>query len=100
LSKASSEEKPQMPYPRRAWQLQAAKARFSELFRRTRAEGPQWVTRQGKEAVVLLPVEEFERLQAKSRQPADLVRFFAESPLAKAKLKLDRKRDYGRKVDL
>ena len=38
---------------RHAWQLQEAKARFSELFRLVRAKGPQWVTRQGKEAVVV-----------------------------------------------
>ena len=28
-----------------AWQLQTAKAQFSELFRKARSEGPQWVTR-------------------------------------------------------
>src|SRR5947199_9899191 len=35
---------------------------FSEVFRRARAEGPQWVTRQNKEAVVILPAEDCERL--------------------------------------
>lgn len=84
----------------KAWQLQTAKAQFSELFRRARAEGPQWVTRQGKEAVVVLPAEEFERLRGRSRQPSSLVQFFAESPLAKAKIDFERKRDYGRAVEL
>ena len=84
----------------RHWQVQTAKARFSELFRRARSEGPQYVTRQGKEAVVLLPVEEFERLTARARQPGSLVEFFASSPLAKIQLKLERQRDFGRKVDL
>ena len=41
------------PAPR--WQLQTAKARFSEVFRRARSEGPQWITRQDREAVVMLP---------------------------------------------
>lgn len=82
------------------WQLQAAKARFSELFRRARSEGPQWVTRQGKEAVVVLPAEEFERLLARSRQPDSLVQFFAESPLAEAAIDLKRLRDYGREIEL
>jgi len=82
------------------WQLQAAKARFSELFRRARSEGPQWVTRQGKEAVVVLPAEEFERLQARSRQPRSLVEFFAQSPLAKVRIDLERKPDFGRTVEL
>src|SRR5271170_5926869 len=85
--------------PRR-WQLQAAKAQFSEVFRRARSEGPQYVTRQGKEAVVIVPAEEFERLTARTHQPRSLVKFFAESPMAGAGLNLDRKPDYGRKVEL
>jgi antitoxin Phd len=46
-----------------AWQLQDAKARFSELVDTTIKEGPQVVTRRGVEAVVLVPVEEWRRLQ-------------------------------------
>jgi prevent-host-death family protein len=83
-----------------AWQLQTAKARFSELFRKARAEGPQWVTRQGRDAVVIVAAEEFQRLRARSKQPESLVEFFAKSPLAGANLDLDRNRDYGRDVDL
>jgi antitoxin Phd len=37
-----------------SWQIQSAKARFSEVFRRARSEGPQRIMRQGKEAVVML----------------------------------------------
>lgn len=81
------------------WQLQTAKARFSELFRRARAEGPQYVTRQGKEAVVVVPAE-FERLTGRTRQPRSLVEFFAASPLAGTELDLKRKADYGRKINL
>lgn len=84
----------------RSWQLQTAKARFSELFRKARAEGPQWVTRQGKDAVVVVAAEEFQRLRAQSRRPEGLVEFFAKSPLAGANLELDRPRDYGREIDL
>lgn len=82
------------------WQLQTAKARFSELFRRVRAEGPQWVTRQGKEAVVILSAEEFERLLARTSQPRNLADFFAQSPLAKISVDLDRVPDYGRDIEL
>ena len=85
---------------KKRWQLQTAKARFSELFRRARAEGPQWVTRQDKEAVVVLRAEEFERLLARARQPENLVDFFAQSPLAKFPIDLQRKPDYGRTVEL
>lgn len=86
--------------PAAPWQLQTAKARFSEVFRRARSEGPQWITRQGKEAVVVLPAEEFERITGREKQPRSLTRFFAESPLAKVPIDLDRTPDYGRAVDL
>ena len=82
------------------WQLQAAKARFSELFRRVRSEGPQYVTRSGKEAVVVLPAEDYERLTARSSQPRSLLKFFSESPLAASGVDLERQRDDGRKVEL
>lgn len=84
----------------KAWQLQTAKAQFSEVFRRARTEGPQWVTRRGEETVVILPAEDFEQLARRARQPASLVKFFAESPLARVGLDLTRKPDYGRDLDL
>jgi antitoxin Phd len=86
--------------PGKSWQLHTAKACFSEVFQRARAEGPQTITRQGKEAVVIIPAEEFERLTARSTQPLTLSQFFAQSPLAKANLDLERVPDYGRKVEL
>jgi len=43
--------------------LQDAKARFSELVRRVRSEGPQHVTVHGREAVVVIGAEEFRRLK-------------------------------------
>jgi prevent-host-death family protein len=47
----------------RHWALQDAKARFSELVRRVRSEGPQHVTVHGREEVVVLSAEEFRRLK-------------------------------------
>jgi prevent-host-death family protein len=82
------------------WQLQAAKAQFSEVIRRARANGPQVITKQGKEEVVILPIEQYNRLTERAKQPQSLVQFFAESPLAGAGLDLKRKPDFGRAVDL
>ena len=59
----------------RPWQIQLAKARFSELFRLARTEGPQRITRQGRDAVVLISDEQFARLVGKSHQPKSLVQF-------------------------
>jgi prevent-host-death family protein len=44
------------------WPLQDAKARFSELVRKARKEGPQHVTIHGREEVVVVAAEEFRRL--------------------------------------
>jgi prevent-host-death family protein len=82
------------------WQLQAAKAQFSEVIRRALTNGPQVITKQGKEEVVILPIEQYKKLTERSKQPDSLVQFFAESPLVEAGLHLDRKPDYGRTVDL
>ena len=45
------------------WRLQDAKARFSELVRRVRSEGPQHVTVHGRDEVVVVAAEEFRRLK-------------------------------------
>ena len=49
------------------WPVQDAKARFSEFLDACMAEGPQMVTRRGTEAAVLVPVDEWRRLQAAAR---------------------------------
>lgn len=45
------------------WQLQDAKNRFSAVVDAALESGPQRVTRRGKPAVVVLAVEEYERLR-------------------------------------
>lgn len=50
-----------------SWPVQDAKARFSEFLERCLAEGPQMVTRRGAEAAVLVPVDEWRRLQTAAR---------------------------------
>lgn len=82
------------------WQIQAAKAQFSEIIRRARADGPQVVTKQGKPEVVILPIEQYRKLTERVKQPKSLVQFFAESPLSTADLDLERRPDYGRTVNL
>ncbi len=47
----------------KTWQVQDAKARFSELLATSLAEGPQIVTKRGVAAAVLVPIEQWRRLQ-------------------------------------
>lgn len=82
------------------WQLQDAKARFSELFRLARERGPQRVTKHGREAVVVVPAEEYERLTAPRAGYRSLVQFFAASPLRGSGIDLERPRDFGRTIKL
>ncbi len=49
------------------WAVQDAKARFSELLDACVSEGPQVVTRRGTETAVLVPIDEWRRLQAVAR---------------------------------
>jgi antitoxin Phd len=50
-----------------SWQLQEAKARFSEFVDAALTKGPQVVTRRGVETAVLVPIAEWRRIQSISR---------------------------------
>ena len=52
------------------WQLQTAKAKFSQLVQKAIEEGPQTVTRHGKAVAVVLSADEYHKLQA--RRPSVL----------------------------
>ena len=49
------------------WPVQDAKSRFSEFLDTTLAEGPQIVTRRGAETAVLVPIEQWRRLERMTR---------------------------------
>jgi len=49
------------------WQVQDAKARFSELLDMCISEGPQMVSRRGTETAVLVPIAEWKRLASSAR---------------------------------
>lgn len=49
------------------WPVQHAKARFSELLDTCQRDGPQVVSRRGAETAVLVPIEQWQRLQAAAR---------------------------------
>lgn len=81
--------------PNPGWKLQDAKARFSELVRLARTEGPQRVTVRGEDSVVVIATDELERLLA----PKTDFLGFMES-LAVDGLDLTRDHDIGREIAL
>jgi prevent-host-death family protein len=79
------------------WTVAEAKAKFSEVVEKARVSGPQTITKNGRTAVVVVSVEEWER---KVRRPGNLAEFLAESPLRGSGLRVSRKKDGPRKVNL
>lgn len=61
------------------WQLQDAKNKFSNLVDKAQHNGPQIVTKHGKDAVVILSIDEYYKL---IKPKTNLVNFFQSSPLA------------------
>ena len=79
------------------WKLEDAKNQFSRVVREALAGYPQRVTRGGRDAVVVVSAEEYDRL---TRPQVHLLDFLRASPLAQVELELDRSRDLGRDVEL
>ena len=79
------------------WTVATAKARLSEVIDRAASEGPQTITRRGRNAAVVVSAEEWER---KIKQRGNLVEFFARSPLRRSGVKIARIKGELRKVEL
>jgi prevent-host-death family protein len=81
------------------WALQDAKARFSEVVRKAKSEGPQRITVHGREEVVVISVEEYRRAKG---QPTgfELVKVMQDSPLRDIKIERTRTPIRARDVEL
>jgi prevent-host-death family protein len=77
------------------WQLQDAKARFSELVQKAIEEGPQTVTRRGKPTVVVVSAEQFELMKKRQISLKDLLR---SAPWHE--LEIERDRSQPREIEL
>lgn len=60
------------------WQMQTAKARFSDLVRSAKQDGPQDITVHGRSVAVVVSREMFDRLSGNSKS---LLEFMQQSPL-------------------
>ena len=79
------------------WQLQDAKSKFSMLVEKALHHEPQFVTRHGSDAVVIVAFEDYKRI---IKPKTDLVTFLQNSPLAGINLDLSRSKDLPREMDL
>ena len=80
------------------WQLQDAKANLSQVLNRALEDGPQRITRHGRDAAVLLSKRDFDVLVARKR--GSLVEFLARSPLKGVAIPDRDHGDTGREIDL
>jgi len=81
------------------WQLQDAKARFSELVRKAREQGPQHVSVRGEPAVVVMSEEDFARLTSSRASIVDHILQGEAWPDDVVDAINARSRDTGRAID-
>jgi prevent-host-death family protein len=73
-----------------SWAIAEAKARFSELIDRVLHDGPQRITRKGREVAVVVATEEWDR---KAKRTGNLAEFLLASPLRGSGIAIERVRD-------
>jgi prevent-host-death family protein len=79
------------------WTVAEAKAKLSEVIGKAQTDGPQRITRHGKDAAVVVSAEEWKR---KTNRRGSLAEFLLRSPLRGSALKTERLNDEPRKIDL
>ena len=79
------------------WGVAEAKAHLSEVIERAANDGPQTITRNGRQVAVLVSAQEWER---KTKRQGTLADFLAASPLRGLDIDLERVKDGPREIDL
>lgn len=79
------------------WQLQEAKAKFSELVRKATFEGPQEVTVRGQEQVVIISKKSYDALL---KPKLSFWEFMSKSPLKDSMLDIERDQSLPRDITL
>lgn len=83
--------------PHKVWQLQEAKAHFSELIKEVEENGCHMITKNGHPVAMIISTDEFEKLRTTENT---LLEFFRESPLPDVDIDIERDKDLGRDTDL
>lgn len=79
------------------WTVAEAKAKFSEVLERAEKEGPQRITKHGRETALVVSARTW---KARKKRRGSLVEFFRKSPLRGANLQLERLDEKPREIDL
>ncbi len=79
------------------WKLQDAKAQFSKLVQDALKKGPQYVTRRGEKAVVVVSIKEYEDLLSSKPSFKD---FLLGCPKIDDDFEFERQRDFPRSIEL
>jgi len=79
------------------WQLQEAKAKFSEVINEAIQHGPQIITKHGVETALLISVDDYKKVNKKDLK---ISQFFQNSPIANIDLDLNHSQDTPREVKL
>ena len=81
-----------------AWQIQEAKQRLSEVIRHAASDGPQLITHRGEPTVWIISNKDYNKLTKKKRE--SIVDFFQRSPHRDVDLKIERRKDLPRDIQL
>jgi antitoxin Phd len=79
------------------WQIQEAKAKFSELVEDASTKGYQTITKKGEPIAVILSKKEFDKM---TRPKASFLKFFKAAPYQEIELDIQRLQDLSRELDL
>jgi len=79
------------------WQLQEAKAKFSQVVNEAIQHGPQVITKHGIEKVLLISIDDYNKL---NKPKEKISSFFHYSPLKDIKLDITRSKDLPRDIQL
>jgi prevent-host-death family protein len=78
------------------WTLSEAKAKLSEIVDKANREGPQTITRHGRTVARVMPA----KAEGKKKPKGTLGEFLFNSPLRGSGIKIERRKDLPRKIDL
>lgn len=79
------------------WQIQEAKAKFSQLVEDANKKGHQTITKQGKPVAVIVSKKEFDEM---TRPKISLISFFKAAPCQEIDLDIRRSKNLPREFEL